>query len=160
VRFDPAALWRWVIALMTIGFIGRVIRYGIVGVTVAALYSLAIVALVPVVRPFSPTVATVIAFCLTLPIGFWMHRRFSFADRAAQDGQALRFTLTNVASFVISVGGMYVVTEMLHLSYLYGIAWTWAAVPGINFGIYLFWVFRHPGPADTQKDLIVRDEAS
>ncbi len=141
-----AGLINWGWTLLTTGFLGRVIRYGIVGVTVAALYSLAILALVPLVRPYSPTIASIIAFCLVLPVGFWLHCRFSFADRAGGDGQAWRFTVTNISSFIVSVGGMYVITEILRVSYLFGIAWNWVAVPAVNFGIYMFWVFRHPTP--------------
>ncbi len=146
MRPDLRGLVHWGIRLLTTGFLGRVLRYGIVGVTVATLYSLAILALVPLIRPLSPTVASVIAFCLVLPVGFWMHRGYSFADRAGSGGQAWRFTVTNISSFVISVGGMYVITEVLRVSYLFGIAWNWVAVPAVNFGIYMFWVFRHPKP--------------
>jgi putative flippase GtrA len=146
MRADLERLWRWGIGILTTGFLGRVMRYGIVGVTVAVLYSLAIIGLVPMVRPFGPTVASVIGFCLVLPVGFWLHRRFSFADRAGGEGQAWRFTVTNIASFVISVGGMYVITELLRVSYLFGIAWNWVAVPAVNFGIYMLWVFRSPPP--------------
>ncbi len=155
-----AGLINWGWTLLTTGFLGRVIRYGIVGVTVAVLFSLAIMALVPLVRPLSPTVATVIAFCLTLPVGFWLHRGFSFADRAGGEGQGLRFTLTNISSFLISVGGMYVVTEIFRASYLWGIAWTWLAVPTVNFGVYMLWVFRHPDQGASRKEYNLRDKVS
>lgn len=146
VRLDARALWRLGYDLLTTGFLGRVVRYGIVGVTVATLYSLTILALVPLVRPFSPTVASIVGFFLVLPVGFWLHCRYSFADRAGGEGQTWRFTVTNIASFIVSVGGMYMITEVIRISYLFGIAWNWVAVPAINFGIYMFWVFRHPKP--------------
>ena len=47
-----------------------------------------------------------------------------------------------IASFVISVGGMFLITEVMWLSYLFGIAWNWISVPAMNFGIYMFWVFH------------------
>ena len=124
------------------GLIGRVMRYGIVGVTVGILNSLAIVALVPLIRPLVPTVASLIAFFLVLPVGFLLHRHYSFADRAGGEGQIWRFIVTNIASFVISVGGMFLITEVMRLSYLFGIAWNWISVPAMNFGIYMFWVFH------------------
>ncbi len=137
---------------LTTGFPGRVMRYGIVGVTVASLYSLAVLVLVPLIRPMVPTVASVMAFFLVLPVGYWLHRYYSFADRAGGEGQAWRFAVTNVTSFIVSVGGMYVITEIIRISYLFGIAWNWVAVPAINFGIYMFWVFRHPAPVTSGRD--------
>lgn len=142
VRPDVRMLLREGMALMNAATIGRIVRYGVVGLSVAIFYSFAVVALVPLIQPLMPTVASVIAFCLALPLGFVLHRSFSFADRAGGAGQLRRFVVTNVSSFIVSVSGMYIITEWMHMSYLFGIAWNWVAVPTINFSVYLFWVFR------------------
>lgn len=146
MRPDMPARLDWLPARIDLGLIRRIFRYGIVGVTIGILNSLAVLLFVPLIRPLSPTVASVMAFFCVLPVGYFSHRHYSFADRQGRSGQVVRFILTNVTSFIVSVGGMYVVTEIIRISYLFGIAWTWVAVPTINFLVYMLWVFRHATP--------------
>jgi putative flippase GtrA len=117
-------------------------RYGCVGLSLALLYSLTVIACV---RFVDPTAASVIAFFVTLPIGYLAHNSISFYDSRNDAFQPLRFAVTTAASFVISVGGMYWITEVAGRSYLLGIAWNWLTIPAINFLIYLFWVFQVAG---------------
>jgi putative flippase GtrA len=88
--------------------------------------------------------ASIIAFILTLPMSWFGHGSVSFADRAYDGLQPLRFAATNSASFVVAVGGMYWITAVAGHSYLLGIAWNWVIIPAANFIAYLFWVFRSP----------------
>lgn len=139
---DAPAMLRLGIRFLNAGFLGRVVRYGIVGVTVGVLNSVAIMVLVPLIQPWVPTVASLIAFFLVLPVGYLLHRYYSFADRAGGGGAIWRFVFTNIGSLIVSVSGMFLITEVMQLSYLFGIAWIWVSVPAMNFGIYMFWVFR------------------
>lgn len=122
--------------------LARMLRYGGVGLAISVLYSLAVIACVQVLRPISPTVASVIAFVITLPAAYLAHGRVSFPDRPYDTLQPLRFVLSTAASFVVAVGGMYWITEIADRSYLLGIAWNWLIIPAMNFLTYMFWVFR------------------
>ena len=122
----------------------RVLRYGMVGLAVSLVHSLMIVACVYLLAPLSPTIASAVSFVILLPLTYVVHRDITFADRAGDRFQFLRFATTTASSFTIAIGGMYVITELLHRSYLLGIAWNWLAIPGVNFLVFMIWVFRHP----------------
>jgi len=120
----------------------RVLRYGVVGVGISVLYSLAVIAAVHLLAPLSPTKASIVAFAVMLPVTYIAHRDITFGDRVRDPFQPARFAMTTISSFSISIGGMYWITEVWHQTYLLGIAWNWLVIPGINFVIFMIWVFR------------------
>ena len=120
----------------------RLLRYGSVGVGVSLFYSLLVVACVIPPLAIDPTLASVIAFVVTLPAGWFAHRVFSFADRRRDRLQPIRFAAATGASFIAAVGGMYWITRVAGHSYLLGIAWNWMVIPATNYLLYLLWVFR------------------
>lgn len=120
----------------------RVLRYGCVGLAISLLYSLAVIACVQMLQPISPTVASILAFVVVLPVSYLAHGRVSFSDRSFDKFQPLRFAFSTAAAFVVAVGGMYWITEIAGRSYLLGIAWNWMIMPAMNFLAYMFWVFR------------------
>lgn len=130
-------LYRWAPAPFR-----RLLRYGCVGVGVSVFYSLLVVACVIPPLAVDPTLASVIAFVITLPAGWFAHREFSFADRPRDRFQPIRFAAATGSSFVAAVGGMYWITRVAGHSYLLGIAWNWMVIPATNFLLYLLWVFR------------------
>ena len=130
------------LALLVLPNVRRVLVYGCVGVAVSLFYSLAVIAFVTFFHPISPTLASVAAFAVTLPVAYLAHARVSFSDSRYDNFQPLRFAITTATSFALNVGGMYVITEVAGRSYLLGIAWNWLSIPVINFLIYIFWVFR------------------
>ncbi len=129
----------------------RVVVYGFVGVAVSVFYSLAIVACVFLLDPIRPTVASIVAFVITLPIAYLAHSRVSFSDRLHDKAEPLRFVLSTAANLVVAVGGMYWITEIADRSYLLGIAWNWLVIPAMNFASYMLWVFR--SSRKTRKEL-------
>lgn len=120
----------------------RLLRYGIVGLVVSLLYSFAVVLLVARLHMGNATQASAVAFAVVQPIAYFAHRHVTFFDAAGDPFQPLRFAVTTVSTFLIAIGGMYVVTDMLGHSYLFGIALNWAMIPAGNFLAYLLWVFR------------------
>jgi putative flippase GtrA len=120
----------------------RVARYGGVGLAVSLFYTFAVIACVHFWPPLGPTLASVIAFIVTLPISYFAHRNISFFDAQRDGFQPLRFAVTTAASFVLAVGGMYWITEIAGRDFLIGIVWTWLVIPAVNFAVYLLWVFR------------------
>ena len=126
----------------TAGFLRRVTRYGIVGLAVSLVYSLAVIACVHLWPRLGPTLASAIAFIISLPIAYFAHKNISFFDSQRDAFQPLRFAVTTAASFVLAVGGMYWITEIAGRGFLLGIAWTWLIIPAVNFVVYMLWVFR------------------
>lgn len=119
----------------------RIFRYGVTGLTISILYSLAVVLCVWLVPVLSPTWASVLAFVVIVPFSYQAHRGISFGDRASGRGQQNRFYITTTSSFLVAVGGMYVITEIFALSFYFGILWNWMVIPASNFCIYNLWVF-------------------
>ena len=126
----------------TAALLRRVGRYGGVGLAVSLFYSLAVIACVQFWPRTGATLASVIAFIITLPISYFAHRNISFFDSQRDGFQPLRFAVTTAASFVLAVGGMYWITEIAGRDFLLGIAWTWLIIPAVNFVVYILWVFR------------------
>jgi nitrite reductase/ring-hydroxylating ferredoxin subunit/putative flippase GtrA len=135
-----------------IGFAERTLRYGVVGFAVSVAYSLAVVLAVHSLPTHNATLASAIVFAVMLPIAYLAHRSIAFYDAPPDPFQPLRFGVSTVSTFLIAVGGMYAVTEILGRSYLLGIALNWALIPAVNFLIYLYWVFR----VGTRRSVAVR----
>ena len=128
-------------------FLRRVGRYGCVGLAVSLFYSLAVIACVHFWPSIGPTLASAIAFIITVPIAYFAHRNISFFDSQRDAFEPLRFAVTTAASFVLAVGGMYWITEIAGREFLLGIAWNWLIIPVVNFVVYIVWVFRATRPA-------------
>lgn len=122
--------------------LGRVLLYAVIGTVVSLIYMLLIVAFVHLLPNLHPTGDTILAFIVTQPLAYAAHARLSFGDRVFDQRQPWRFVLSNLTSLVFSVGGMYVITEWLHRSYLWGLVWNWVMIPLVNFGLLGAWVFR------------------
>ncbi|HEV2098884.1 MAG TPA: GtrA family protein [Stellaceae bacterium] len=125
-----------------IPFLQRILRYGFVGLIVSVVYSLAVILVVGWLPTHDATLASGLVFIALLPIAYLGHRYVSFLDATRDAFQPLRFAITTSSTFLIAIGGMYWVTQILGRSYLFGIALNWALIPAVNFLIFFFWVFR------------------
>jgi putative flippase GtrA len=119
-----------------------VLRYACVGGAIALLYSLTVIVCMQVLDPISPTMASIVAFIITLPGSYIAHGRVSFSDRPYDGFQPLRFAFSTTTSFIVAIGGMYWITEIADRSYMLGITWNWLIIPAMNFLTYMVWVFR------------------
>lgn len=137
-------------------FVRRVMRYGVTGLAISIAYSLAVILCVWNFPRLGPTWASVLAFVAILPFSYLAHRGISFSDRRGGQHERRRFIITTTSSFLVAVGGMYVITEILGLSFYLGILWNWMIIPASNFCIYNLWVFsahhaHPPTPSDDSK---------
>jgi putative flippase GtrA len=126
----------------------RILRYGVTGGLVSAVFSLLVMILVKVAPAIGPVGSSAAAFCLVQPIGYIAHRMITYADLRIEGAQMrrswLRFLLTNMLGLAMTMGAMALVTRSFHASYLWGIALIWVTIPAMNFIIYLTWVFTTP----------------
>ncbi len=124
----------------------RILRYGFAGGLVSVFFTCLVIILVHWLPAIGPVAASMLAFVLTQPAGYLIHRTISYPDAAQipkqQSAQVQRFLLTNALGLGLTSSVMGITTNIYHASYLWALAFNWALIPAMNFVIYLTWVFR------------------
>ncbi|HEX5237931.1 MAG TPA: GtrA family protein [Sphingomicrobium sp.] len=121
--------------------LGQLVRFGIVGLSLAALYSAIYWYLATYVMP--PVLAVVIAFAVAVSIGFVLHSRWSFRGHGKSEDRRMKvkFLIVQGSGFVLNEIFTWLLTGPMH-----GPTW-WPLVPAIlvtPLATYLFnrqWVF-------------------
>jgi putative flippase GtrA len=144
-------------ALNWLAHLFRFLRYGAVAITISLLYSGLVITSIDIFGFQSPTLASVFAFLLILPLSFFSHQRVSFRDSTPDRRQPFRFAVIAGTSFTFAVGGMHLMTEVLKLHYLFGVAAVWILVPATNFLINSIFVFPLSQTNKTAKAKIFVD---
>ena len=105
--------------------VGQLVRFAIVGFSLAAVYSVIYWVLATYVMP--PMAAVVIAFLVSVSIGFVAHSRWSFRGHGAREDHRLKtkFLLVQTSGFVLNELFTWVLTGPMH-----GPTW-WPLVPAI-----------------------------
>ncbi|WP_308515300.1 GtrA family protein [Sphingomonas flavescens] len=105
--------------------VGQLMRFAVVGFSLAGVYSVIYWVLATYVMP--PVVAVVIAFLVSVSLGFVAHSRWSFRGHGAQEDHRLKikFLLVQSSGFVLNEIFTWVLTGPMH-----GPTW-WPLVPAI-----------------------------
>lgn len=105
--------------------VGQLMRFAVVGFSLAAVYSVIYWVLATYVMP--PVAAVVIAFLVSVSLGFVAHSRWSFRGHGAQEDHRLKikFLLVQSSGFVLNELFTWVLTGPMH-----GPTW-WPLVPAI-----------------------------
>jgi len=105
--------------------VGQLIRFAIVGFSLAGVYSVIYWVLATYVMP--PMAAVVIAFLVSVSIGFVAHSRWSFRGHGAEEDHRLKikFLLVQSSGFVLNEIFTWILTGPMH-----GPTW-WPLVPAI-----------------------------
>ena len=105
--------------------VGQLVRFAVVGFSLAAVYSVIYWVLATYVMP--PVAAVVIAFLVSVSIGFVAHSRWSFRGHGAEEDHRLKikFLLVQSSGFVLNEIFTWVLTGPMH-----GPTW-WPLVPAI-----------------------------
>ena len=103
----------------------QLVRFAIVGFSLAALYSAIYWLLARYVLP--PMLAVAIAFLVAVSIGFVLHSRWSFRGHGAREDHRLKvkFLAVQTSGFVLNEAFTWVLTGFLH-----GPIW-WPLIPAI-----------------------------
>jgi putative flippase GtrA len=120
----------------------QLVRFAIVGLFLAAIYSAIYWYLATYVMP--PVVAVLIAFLVAVSIGFVLHSRWSFRGHGAREDRRMKikFLLVQSSGLLLNEAFTWVLTGPMH-----GPTW-WPLIPAIfvtPFATYLLnrqWVFR------------------
>ena len=105
--------------------IGQLVRFAIVGFSLAALYSAIYWGFATYVM--TPVLAVVVAFLVSVSIGFVLHSRWSFRGHGASEDHRLKvkFLAVQFSGFLLNEAFTYVLTGPLH-----GPTW-WPLIPAI-----------------------------
>lgn len=105
--------------------VGQLVRFAIVGFSLAGVYSVIYWVLATYVM--TPMAAVVIAFLVSVSIGFVAHSRWSFRGHGAEEDHRLKikFLLVQSSGFVLNEIFTWVLTGPMH-----GPTW-WPLVPAI-----------------------------
>jgi putative flippase GtrA len=108
--------------------LGQLVRFGIVGFALAALYSAIYWYLTIYTHVMRPIFAVVIAFLVAVSIGFVLHSRWSFRGHGQREDNRLKikFLMVQVSGFVLNEIFTWVLTGPL----IHGSRW-WPLVPAI-----------------------------
>ena len=123
------------------GALGQLVRFGIVGLSLAVVYSAIYWYLATYFMP--PVVAVVIAFLVSVSIGFVLHSRWSFRGHGKREDRRmkLKFLIVQTSGFVLNEAFTWVLINHFH-----GPTW-WPLIPAIfvtPLATYIFnrqWVF-------------------
>lgn len=94
--------------------LGQLVRFAIVGFGLAVVYSAIYWYLATYVMP--PVAAVVIAFLVSVSIGFVLHSRWSFRGHGQREDHALKvkFVLVQLSGFVLNEIFTWVLTGPMH----------------------------------------------
>ena len=106
--------------------IGQLVRFGIVGFSLAALYSAIYWYLATYVM--APMLAVIIAFLVSVSIGFVLHSRWSFRGHGRHEDNMLKikFLAVQTSGFLLNEAFTWVLTGPL----VHGPTW-WPLIPAI-----------------------------
>jgi putative flippase GtrA len=104
---------------------GQLVRFAIVGFSLAALYSAIYWVLATYVM--TPVLAVVVAFVVAVSIGFVLHSRWSFRGHGAAEDHRLKvkFLAVQFSGFLLNEAFTWVMTGPMH-----GPTW-WPLIPAI-----------------------------
>lgn len=105
--------------------VGQLVRFAIVGFSLAGVYSAIYWYLATYVM--APVLAVVIAFLVSVSLGFVLHSRWSFRGHGAREDHRLRvkFLLVQLSGFFLNEAFTWVLTGPMH-----GPTW-WPLIPAI-----------------------------
>jgi len=105
---------------------GQLVRFAVVGFSLAALYSAIYWYLATYVMP--PVAAVLIAFLVAVSIGFVLHSRWSFRGHGAREDRRMKikFLLVQASGLVLNEAFTWVLTGPL----FHGPTW-WPLIPAI-----------------------------
>ena len=105
--------------------VGQLVRFAIVGFSLAALYSAIYSLLAKYVM--TPVLAVVVAFLVSVSIGFVAHSRWSFRGHGAREDNRLKvkFLVVQFFGFLLNEAFTWVLTGIMH-----GPFW-WPLIPAI-----------------------------
>lgn len=116
-------------------------RFGIVGVTAAAVHFSIVVSLVQL-NGLPPLLANVFGFAISFQVSYWGHRRWTFQDSVALHRVAFpKLLFVQLINFAANESLFYILLSF-HLPYVFALLIVLAVLPIFTFIVSKMWVFR------------------
>lgn len=126
-------------ALLSPAEIGRMVRFGLVGLLSVGLYMLLFTTIIRVVPPVP---ASILAYLLSMVVNFILQSRFSFRQQALSGTSALRFVLMHMLCMGLNSSLLWLATGPLGLPVLPAQSAIVIFVAGVSYLISRFWVYQ------------------
>ncbi len=114
--------------------------FSVVGIFAALLYGTAVFVCVEWLG-LNPLAAHGIGLALAALCSYIGHYSFTFQAKGRHKIYVPRFIVQAIVSVVLSTAAMMLVTR-IQLSYLFAVMATMVLIPGVNFLLMQFWVFK------------------
>ena len=120
----------------------QIVRYGVNGSIVTALYS-AVFAALDSWTAAPPQICNFAGYIAALILGYFLHSRVTFRNHGNRDrASQIRFVIASIPSFMLNAFWTWLMTDMLKLPH-----WTvhvpiWLVTPAVIFVLNRWWVFR------------------
>jgi putative flippase GtrA len=121
--------------------LGRVVRFGFVGVCATLVYAAASLVAIEVFR-FSPVLASMLGYCFSMGISYLGHVYYSFRVEPKHRLFLWRFITIAALTFGIAAVLTVVLTENLRLSHRVTIMIISVVIPATSYLCNRLWVFR------------------
>ena len=127
----------------------RLLRFGIIGASAAAIHYVTVIVLVET-SGVVPLLANVAGFSLAFWCSFFGHRYWTFGDHqvVSEKISARRFFLTALFGFALNEGLFYLLLHAVGLRYEYALGIAVVAVAGVTYILSRLWAFRHNACAE------------
>jgi putative flippase GtrA len=127
----------------------RLMRFGIIGLTAAAIHYWSVVALVELAGA-APLHANVGGFAIAFWCSYFGHRHWTFADRHGIDAARsfFRFLATALLGFLLNQCLFYLLLTYLRLPYFVALAIAVCVVALLTYLLSRIWAFRAPRRPD------------
>ena len=121
--------------------VGQVARFGIVGLSAAAIHFSTVMMLVQYFA-MQPLVANILGFCVAFQMSYWGHRLWTFNAGSIQHSDALpRLIAVQIGNLVANEALFYTFLRM-HIPYQLALLIVLTTLPIFTFLLNKFWVFR------------------
>ncbi len=122
--------------------LGQLVRYGLTGGFVTAVYALVYAGLVRGLG-VAPMIANVAGYGVAVILGYVLHSRWSFRGHGARaPATTARFVAVSLFSLALNSLWVWIIVHGLHLSPLLPLIPIATATPLIVFWLNRVWVFR------------------
>ncbi len=115
-------------------------RFVVVGVAATATH--VVVALLSIeLLGLGVQAGTFVAFSCALLLSYLLNRAWTYRARGRHRRQLPRFAVVSLAGYGLNAAIMALVTELLGLRYLFGIALVVMVIPSLSFLSHRYWTF-------------------
>lgn len=125
----------------SIDLVNRGIRHLIVGGTGTLIY-MGLVTIGVEMISLNPVVGVVVAFSIIILYTYTLNRLWVYRATKGHIYTVPRFLVVTTIGLTLNTSIMFIVVEILHLYYFWGLVLTAIVVPPTNFLLNYFWAFK------------------